>query len=79
MIKVTTNAYVFKFVGGEKGMTRLCHYCRKNKTGGMICIYGNGPDDTEDAIFVCPSCAKKGCKESESQWASLNRRVAGHR
>lgn len=72
-MKVTTNSYVFKFVGGDK-TARLCHYCRKNKLCGMICVYGNAMD-SEDGIFVCPDCAQKGCRESETQWKELARRV----
>lgn len=75
MIKVVTNCYVFKFVGGDK-TARLCHYCRKSKLCGMICVYGNAPDcPSEDGIFVCPKCAQKGCLESENQWKELARRV----
>lgn len=76
MTKVCTNSYVFKFVGGEPKQKRLCHYCRKEKTGGMICVYGNAPDSRDDdAIFVCPGCVVKGCKESERQWAALYKKA----
>lgn len=70
MMKVTTNSYVFKFVGGD-ATARLCYYCRKSKLCGMICVYGNAPDSSDDGIFVCPKCATKGCKASESQWRML--------
>ena len=74
MIKVTNNAYVFKFVGGDN-TARQCHYCRKMILGGVICVYGNGPEDHDDTIFVCPKCATKGCKDSETAWNAIRRRA----
>jgi hypothetical protein len=73
VIKVTTNAYVFKFVGGDK-TARCCHYCKKLKLGGMICVYGNGPEDNDDTIYVCPKCAERGCRDSEVAWSKIARR-----
>lgn len=74
MIKVCTASYVFKFVGGDK-TARLCHYCRKSKLGGMICVYSNCDHDDEPTLFVCPACAARGCKESEQAWKSLVKTV----
>lgn len=74
MIKVCTASYVFKFVGGDK-TARLCHYCRKSKLGGMICVYGNTETSTDDTLFVCPGCAARGCRESEQAWNRLVKTV----
>jgi hypothetical protein len=76
VIKVCTNSYVFKFVGGETHQRRSCYYCRKRKKGGMICIYGNTEAATEDTIFVCPACAVRGCKESEDAWKKIEKMAA---
>jgi hypothetical protein len=77
MIKIVTNDFVLKFVGGEPNTWRLCHYCRKERLGGMICVYSNQPKadgESDHAHFICPECAVKGCQESESQWQSLFRK-----
>ncbi len=85
MIKVTTNDYVFKFVGGEpptangvippEGLKRKCHYCQERKSGGMICVYSNREETDDTAIYVCPACAVQGCKESEEQWKAFANRA----
>lgn len=75
MTKICTNSYVLKFVGGEPGQTRKCHYCRKMKVGGMLCVYPNCDCDQNDMVtYICPGCLKRGCEESESQWKSLLKR-----
>lgn len=79
MIKVCTNSYVLKFVGGDS-TARLCHYCRKSKKSGMLCVYSNCfHDDVHDndrTVFVCPACAVRGCKESEDAWKKI-KKMAG--
>lgn len=75
MMKHVCASFVFKFVGGEDVLKRTCHYCREDKWGGMVCVYSNDNDMSEDAgIFVCPSCLVQGCKESEEQWAAIRQR-----
>ncbi len=76
MTKVCTNSFVFKFVGGEPGQKRKCHYCQQEKTGGMICVYSNCECGGEGfTLFVCQLCANVGIAESEQQWADIAKRV----
>ncbi len=74
MMKHVTNSYVLKFVGGE-GQDRRCHYCRDWKKSSVLCVYGNTMAEEDDAIFICPDCLLKGCKESEEQWAAIAKRA----
>jgi hypothetical protein len=81
VIKHTTEGFVFKFVGGEEAIgvscKRLCHYCRKAKAGGMICVYNNFGKC--GGIMVCPACAVEGCRQAEAGWKILAKRKTQER